>query len=811
MGTGVKAFAPPGSPSSSTSSAPQATFTAATVRTLPTTGMRGGLGRTLLTAFLALTIVPFALIGWYIVAQNRTSLQQEATNKLQLIATLKAENLESWLQARALLFRSALEVTEDAGLAGVSSDFWPAVQRKMPELQGALWSHDARQQVWGECALPEPQAAAPCESFTAAPERRAGAPVAIAFPQAAEMLVLCFDPAALRRGLQLDVALGQTGRVYLVHRDRVWLEDQTAAPATALPEGSCVALAGAAATSAWYANAAEVPVVGAYSPLAGADVGILVEQEQSEVLAPTELIETTVIGGLLSVVLLTTVISALVIRQITRPVIRLTESALEMAAGNLDQHVPVASRDEIGILTYVFNQMAGELKSLYEDLEAKVVARTELLQKANYQIQRRAIQLEASLEVSQAVTSIRDPQALLERVADRIRDCFSYVSVAVYLVEPGGAEAHLHAISPVGVQWPEFVHAGDGTVIGRALRKGSSQLIHEPLAGEEPEWNRRITSYASTPLQMERRVLGVLAVRNAGYESLQEDDVKVLEHLANQVAIALENARAYERERLAAQQLEDNEAFKARFLANMSHELRGPLNSILGFSRLMLKGFDGPLTEEQAADLQRIHSNSQQLLDLINDILTISEIQAGLLDLRYQVVDLRELLLSVLPTASAMIRSHDVQLVHEISPQLAPIRGDPDRIRQVLLHLLSNAAKFTRRGEIGIRAWSDDEMSYVSVRDTGMGIYPQDRERIFSGFEKAHVPAANPAGEGDVTEEAAQPAGAGVGLALCKEFVELHGGQIWLDSEVGKGSTFTFSLPVAETKDARGREIHREF
>ncbi|HOS80299.1 MAG TPA: histidine kinase dimerization/phospho-acceptor domain-containing protein, partial [Anaerolineae bacterium] len=626
------------------------------MRALPTTGMRGGLGRTLLTAFLALTIVPFALIGWYIVAQNRTSLQQEATNKLQLIATLKAENLESWLQARALLFRSALEVTEDAGLAGVSSDFWPAVQRKMPELQGALWSHDARQQVWGECALPEPQAAAPCESFTAAPERRAGAPVAIAFPQAAEMLVLCFDPAALRRGLQLDVALGQTGRVYLVHRDRVWLEDQTAAPATALPEGSCVALAGAAATSAWYANAAEVPVVGAYSPLAGADVGILVEQEQSEVLAPTELIETTVISGLLSVVLLTTVISALVIRQITRPVIRLTESALEMAAGNLDQHVPVASRDEIGILTYVFNQMAGELKSLYEDLEAKVVARTELLQKANYQIQRRAIQLEASLEVSQAVTSIRDPQALLERVADRIRDCFSYVSVAVYLVEPGGAEAHLHAISPVGVQWPEFVHAGDGTVIGRALRKGSSQLIHEPLAGEEPEWNRRITSYASTPLQMERRVLGVLAVRNAGYESLQEDDVKVLEHLANQVAIALENARAYERERLAAQQLEDNEAFKARFLANMSHELRGPLNSILGFSRLMLKGFDGPLTEEQAADLQRIHSNSQQLLDLINDILTISEIQAGLLDLRYQVVDLRELLLSVLPTASAMIR-----------------------------------------------------------------------------------------------------------------------------------------------------------
>ncbi len=804
MGTGIKVLASPKASPPAMTSAVQAGSTHANVRALPTTGMRGGLGRTLLTAFLALTIMPFALIGWYVVEQNRINLQLEAARKLQLIAALKAENLESWLQDRALLFRSVVETAPGMALSLETRDvFWTSVQEKIPELSGAIWLRGATQQIWGKCVLPKPQPVMPCDQLSSKPgdvTSTAGDATyfAITFRQASETIVLCFDPASLMQGLQLDLAVGRTGQAYLVREGRVRLTDQWTEGSAALAAGACVSLASQDTSSAWYDNVAGVPVVGAYSPIKGIDVGILVEQAQSEVLASTERIAATLIGGLLSVALLTTVISAFVIRQITRPVTRLTESALEMAEGNMEQHVPVVSRDEIGILTYVFNQMAGELKSLYEDLEAKVVARTQLLQKANYQIQRRAIQLEASLEVSQAVTSIRDPGPLLERVADRIRDRFSYVSVAVYLVDPGGAEARLHAASPADVVWPAFVRAGDGTVMDRVLRKGSSQVINEILDEEGPEWYRRIISHVGTPLLMEQRVMGILAVRSAEYEGLQMDDVKVLEHLANQVAIALQNARAYERERQAMQQFEDNEAFKARFLANMSHELRGPLNSILGFSRLMLKGLDGPLTDEQKADVQRIHVNSQHLLDLINDILTISEIQAGLLDLKFQVVDLQELLVSVLPTASALIRGKEVQLTHDIAPGLAKARGDPDRIRQVLLHLLSNAAKFTERGEIAIRAWSDDEMAYVSVRDTGMGIDPKDRERIFTGFEKLGLPVLEGAYGMDLHADGLLPPSAGVGLTLCKEFIELHGGQIWLDSEVGKGSAFTFSIPIAK-------------
>lgn len=807
MGTGVKALPSLKASPPPMASASQAAPASANARTLPTTGMRGGLGRTLLTSFLALTIMPFALIGWYVVAQNRSNLQIEAANKLQLIATLKAENLESWLLDRAVLFRCVVEsVSETAASPGEAvseseSAFWISVQHKIPELHGAIWLQGPSQRVWGECSLPEPQGLLPCDqslsdSGMVAGSDRVRVSLPIVFLQDVETLVLCFDPVVLMQGLQRDLMVGETGQVYLVREGRIWLTGNSRESSSALPNGACVPLVDQTLSSAWYSNAATVPVVGAYSPLSGMDIGVLVEQEQSEVLASTDLIAATLIGGLLSVALLTTVISAFVIRQITRPVIRLTESALEMAEGNMEQHVTVVSRDEIGILTYVFNQMASELKSLYEDLEAKVVARTQLLQKANYQIQRRAIQLEASLEVSQAITSIRDPEALLERVADRIRDRFSYVSVAVYLVDPGGAEARLHAASPESAIWPAVVHTGDGTVMERALRKGSSQIINEMMDEDGPEWYRRILSHVGTPLRMERRVLGVLAVRSAEHEGLQVDDVKVLEHLANQVAIALENARAYERERQAAQQFEDNEAFKARFLANMSQELRGPLNSILGFSRLMLKGFDGPLSAEQAADVQRIHVNSQHLLDLINDILAISEIQAGLLDLKSQVVDLRDVLTSVLPTSSALIRGKDVQFSQDIAPDLGFVRGDSDRIRQVLVHLLTNAAKFTERGEIAIRAWSDDEMAYVSVRDTGMGIDPKDRERIFAGFEKVCSPVQESETCVDVVE-ILSVRGAGLGLALCKEFVELHGGQIWLDSEVGKGSTFTFSIPLA--------------
>ncbi|MGC9397594.1 MAG: ATP-binding protein [Anaerolineae bacterium] len=748
-------------------------------RTVPTTGMRGGLGRTLLTAFLILTILPLALIGWYASRQNRRHLEAAIAQKLQAIAILKADVLRyGWLEDQDTILEEIADRSTPA--TGLSETAWAALQQRFPDLIGITALEKGARAAWslGLCRTEVPTlteiSMLPSASFAASP-------LGIRASWNATDFILCYRPEALGRSAEaLD--LGETGHIYLA---QLPVHEDDEAGSVALN-----ALAAGERGNGLYLNHEEVPVVGAYAPVASG-VGVLVEQAQTEALVSNDRIAATLIAFILSVALATTAIAAVVVRQITQPVVRLTESALAMADGDLEQHVTVTSRDEIGILTYVFNQMAADLKSLYDDLEAKVVERTKRLQQANYQIQWRALQLKASLEVSQAVTSIRDPALLLNRVAELICERFMYDSVAVYLVEPGGGTARRQAVQPADADWPQALHPGDGTLMERAWRKAEPQVEREPLLAEET-WYRRTLSHISVPLRMEEQVLGVMAILSTGHEDAPEDNLETLLHLANQIAIALENARAYERERRAAQQLEEAEAFKSRFMANMSHALREPLNSIIGFSRLMLKGLDGELSEQQAEDVARIYQNSQHLLALINDILTITQIQAGLMALQRQSVDLMEVVDSVLPTADALVRGKDIALVKEIEAELPCVYADPVRLRQVLVRLLSNAAQFTEKGEITLRAWSDDEMAYVSVQDTGIGIPEQERARIFARFEK---------GSGGDRHSS----GVGLGLALSKEFVEMHGGQIWVESEVGVGSQFIFSIPlydVAHEKEA---------
>ncbi len=742
-------------------------------RLVPTTGMRGGLGRTLLTAFLILTILPLALIGWYASYQNRQNLQTAVAQKLQAVATLQAKVLRwGWIEKSEPIIRT-LAGTGDAGYTSLP---WADVEHRYPNLTGitALTPEGHVIKTWGRCASDVP-------FIMDLSTLDVGAPIALQFPQEDSQLILCYQVESFAPQLENGLDIGETGQLFLVQdADRAVTDVERGSVALS-------ALAEEKAGSGLYVNHEGTSVVGAYAPV-NADIGVLVEQTQAEALASNDRIVATLIAVILTVALGTTAIAAVVIRQITRPVVRLTESALAMAEGDLGQHVAVTSRDEIGILTYVFNQMAAELKSLYDDLEAKVVERTKRLQKANYQIQWRALQLQASLEVSQAITSLRDPEVLLNRVAELISERFMYDSVAIYLLEPGGGKAGRCAVRPVDADWPKSLHPGDGTLVERALRKGEPQVERKLLGRDaDPSWQRRTLSRIAVPLRMEERVLGALAIRVTGYEYSPEDNLGTLEHLANQIAIALENARAYERERRAARQMEEAEAFKSRFLANMSHALREPLNSIIGFSRLMLKGLDGPLAPQQEDDVRRIYQNSQRLLSLINDVLTITQIQAGLMALQLRPVALEDVIDSVMPTADALVRGKEIALIKEVEPDLPWVYADSARLRQVLVRLLTNAAKFTEEGEITLRVWVDDEQAYVSVEDTGIGIPEAERERIFARFEKG-------------TGDAEKLSGVGLGLALSKEFVEMHGGEIWLESEVGKGSQFIFSIPLYDAE-----------
>jgi signal transduction histidine kinase len=772
--------------------------------------MRGGLGRTLLTAFLILTILPLTLIGAYAIRQNRRNLEVEVGTRLLAVAVLKGELFLRWLEELEVFLTSSLLLDGGQGNTNYAL-WWETLHHQMPDLSSAVLLDKDGDVIWAVQSVPGTRCQDIARELSPSPARADSissrpnfdihaaasiATVTIVAPQ--ETAVLCFSQHVIEQMLSADVGVGETGRISLVQAAKISRGEDAGSYAIsdtgAVTDDEGVRWLDRLSKPGYelYQNQAGDVVVGAYYPLPGYDVGVLVEQDRAEVDASTERITATLIAAILAVALGTTAIAAVVIRQITRPVIDLTESAVAMAEGDLDQSLAVRSRDEIGILTYVFNEMAADLKSLYSDLEAKVVERTQKLQRANYQIQRRALQLQASQDVSQVITSIRDPDHLLSRVTDLILNHFVYTSVAVYLVAPGGGEARLQAYSPrpqaidgddgARCPWPNCYRAGDGSVVGRAVRQGEAQ-VHAERTEDGSEWARMV-NHVAVPLTMAHKIVGVIAVRSMTHEVVQEDELEVLEILANQITIALENARAYERERLAMEQLEAAEAFKSRFLANMSRELREPLNTIIGFSRLLIKELDGPINDRQREDLEQIHNDSQNLLFRINDILSISQIQAGLMELRLQPVDLHEMVVGIMPTAGALVRGRDIDLVQEIPEDLPMLYGDPSRLRQVLVHLFNNAAKFTREGAIAIRAWVSDGEVFVSVSDTGIGIPVEDRERIFKHFEK---------GKGSGRRNVQ---GVGLGLALSKEFVELHGGQMWVDSEVGEGSVFTFSVPI---------------
>jgi GAF domain-containing protein/CheY-like chemotaxis protein len=295
------------------------------------------------------------------------------------------------------------------------------------------------------------------------------------------------------------------------------------------------------------------------------------------------------------------------------------------------------------------------------------------------------------------------------------------------------------------------------------------------------------------PLAVKGQTVGILKLDNKKEEyPYTPDEIKLLTTLANQAAISLENARLYEEQLETTEQLRELDKLKSQFLANMSHELRTPLNSIIGFSRVIMKGIDGPITDLQQQDLTAIYNAGQHLLKMINDILDISKIDAGKMELAFENVNIGDIINSVLSTARGLIRDKPIQLVTDIEENLPLVYADPTRIRQIFLNLLSNAAKFTDTGTITVTARqqisdSGEPELYLSVSDTGMGIAFDDQARLFEPFVQV---------DGSPTRSTG---GTGLGLSITRMLVELHNGKIGLESDIGFGSTFFFTLPLSET------------
>jgi signal transduction histidine kinase len=229
--------------------------------------------------------------------------------------------------------------------------------------------------------------------------------------------------------------------------------------------------------------------------------------------------------------------------------------------------------------------------------------------------------------------------------------------------------------------------------------------------------------------------------------------------------------------------LEEMSRHKSQFLANMSHELRTPLNSIIGYTKLMLDGLEGDINEEQQKDLHTVYTNSKHLLELINGLLDLSRIEAGKIVLSYEVFTISDLLSEVIPTIEQLAREKGLNLTYSVAPDIDRLYADKAKTKQVLINILGNAIKFTNEGSIKLNVAEIDSDFIFSVTDTGMGIKKEDLEAIFDSFKQ--VGPAQIAGY----------EGTGLGLAISKQFIEMQGGRIWAESELGKGTTFTFTLP----------------
>ena len=287
------------------------------------------------------------------------------------------------------------------------------------------------------------------------------------------------------------------------------------------------------------------------------------------------------------------------------------------------------------------------------------------------------------------------------------------------------------------------------------------------------------------PLLREDEVIGVLVVTSKRPGTFDADIVRLLTAFATQSALAIQNARLFHEVQDKSRLLETASRHKSEFLANMSHELRTPLNAILGFSEVLAERMFGEVNDKQAEYLQDILSSGRHLLSLINDILDLSKVEAGRLELELGRFHLPTALDNALILVRERATRHGITLTPTVDAEVGDIVADERKVKQILLNLLSNAVKFTPEGgRVGLTATAADSVITIAVSDTGIGIAPEDQAAIFEEFRQVG------------REDARKQEGTGLGLTLAKKFVELHGGRIGVQSLVGQGSTFTFTLPV---------------
>ena len=532
-----------------------------------------------------------------------------------------------------------------------------------------------------------------------------------------------------------------------------------------LPQVAAVR-SGAAAPPGVATGPAGTQVLSAHADIPALNWHVFVEQPVAEALGPVYAAVRRTAVLLLLGLLLAVLFSVYVARRMVRPIMAIGQGATALAGGDLAHRIDVQTGDELQGLADRVNHLAANLQDLTGNLERKVDQRTqELTESLRYQT--------AVADVLRRMSEFpADAEPVLREIMQSACRLLGSEAAAVFTLQDG--KAHLAAT----LGWTEASLAASRRLFPAA--PGAARL--RPLL-RTGGWRQVV----AVPLRREGVTIGAIALGWTSRRAESHHDVSVLGTFADQAVIALESIRLVGEIRRKSAELELAGKHNSEFLASMSHELRTPLNAIIGFSEALLERMFGELGEKQADYLTDIHTSGTHLLSLINDILDLSKIEAGRMDLELSEFSVPTTLQGTMSLMRERASRGAVALQLNCGSSVGNWIGDERKFRQILLNLMSNAIKFTPAGgQVSVEAEADAAQLQVAVRDTGIGIRAEDREMVFEEFRQASG------------NHLAKVEGTGLGLALTRRLVELHGGTITLQSEAGRGSTFLVRLPARE-------------
>src|SRR5947209_8261677 len=485
------------------------------------------------------------------------------------------------------------------------------------------------------------------------------------------------------------------------------------------------------------------------------------------------------------------------------PIQALRLGAARLGSGDLSQRIAVKTGDELEALADQFNAMAGQLQESYAGLEKKVEERTHELETRSHELAQSVGELRALGEVTQAVNSTLDLATVLSTIVAKAVELSGTEAGSIHAADPTTHQVHLRASHGMSEELiaelnQQGIDLSEKTIADAAAQKAPVQVADLKDAAPSPVLSILLRAgYRAllvVPLLGPEGLIGLLVVRRKAPGEFPQHSVDLLQTFAAQSVLAIQNANLFSEVEEKSRQLEMASQHKSQFVASMSHELRTPLNAIIGLTEMMVSNAARFGTEKAAEPLRRVHRAGTHLLGLINQVLDLSKIEAGKLELSPETVNLAPLLEDVIGTARQLADQNKNRLILEAQDNLGQLTVDPMRLRQILLNLLSNACKFTKQGVVAMRVkrvvdgrnWIE-----IAVADTGIGMTAEQQAKLFEEFTQADSSTAR------------QYGGTGLGLAITRKLARMMGGDVTVTSEPGTGPVFTVRLPGSADAQAR--------